>query len=48
MIREYAIFLREAVSALRTTGALFPASRWAADAMVSPLFLEPRRGPLRI
>ena len=48
MLREYAIFLREAVLALKTTGALFPASRWAAQAMVQPLLPEARERPLRI
>lgn len=49
MIKDNLIFLREGLCRLKDTGALFPTSRYAAQAMVAPL--RERNGiqrPLRI
>jgi phospholipid N-methyltransferase len=47
MIKENLVFLREFLLEFKTTGACFPTSKWAANALITPL-REPNRKPKRI
>jgi phosphatidylethanolamine/phosphatidyl-N-methylethanolamine N-methyltransferase len=47
MIKENLVFLREFLLEFKTTGACFPTSRWAAQALITPL-TEPNRPPRNI
>lgn len=47
MIKENLVFLREFLLEFKTTGACFPTSRWAAQALITPL-REPNRPPKNI
>lgn len=47
MIRENLIFLREFLLEFKTTGACFPTSKWAAQALITPL-RKSNRNPMRI
>ena len=47
MIKENLVFLREFLLEFKTTGACFPTSRWAAQALITPL-REPNRPPRNI
>lgn len=47
MIRENLVFLREFLLEFKTTGACFPTSKWAAQALITPL-RNPNRKPMRI
>ena len=42
MIKENLVFLREFLLEFKTTGACFPTSRWAAQALIAPLRQECR------
>jgi phosphatidylethanolamine/phosphatidyl-N-methylethanolamine N-methyltransferase len=46
-LTENFVFLRESFLSFKTTGALFPTSRWSAEAMTRAL-RQPGREPLRI
>ena len=47
MIKENLVFLREFLLEFKTTGACFPTSRWAAQALIAPL-REDNRPPKNI
>lgn len=47
MIKENLVFLREFLLEFKTTGACFPTSRWAAQALIAPL-REANRKPKNI
>jgi len=47
MLKENLVFLREFLLEFKTTGACFPTSKWAAQALITPL-REPSRAPKRI
>jgi phospholipid N-methyltransferase len=47
MLKENLVFLREFLLEFKTTGACFPTSRWAANALITPL-RETNRDPKRI
>jgi phosphatidylethanolamine/phosphatidyl-N-methylethanolamine N-methyltransferase len=47
MLKENLVFLREFLLEFKTTGACFPTSRWAAQALITPL-RAPDRGPKNI
>lgn len=47
MIKENLVFLREFLTEFKTTGACFPTSRWAAQALIAPL-REDNRPPKKI
>jgi phospholipid N-methyltransferase len=47
MIKENLVFLREFLLEFKTTGACFPTSKWAAQALITPL-RDPHRKPKRI
>lgn len=47
MIKENLVFLREFLLEFKTTGACFPTSRWAAQALITPL-CAPNRKPMNI
>lgn len=47
MIKENLVFLREFLLEFKTTGACFPTSKWAAQALITPL-RDPERKPKRI
>lgn len=47
MLKENLVFLREFLLEFKTTGACFPTSRWAAQALINPL-RAPDRGPKNI
>jgi phosphatidylethanolamine/phosphatidyl-N-methylethanolamine N-methyltransferase len=47
MIKENLLFLREFLLEFKTTGACFPTSRWAAQALIAPL-READRAPKNI
>jgi|LakMenEpi03Aug12_release.lakeMendotaPanAssembly.Ray.scaffolds.fasta_scaffold06036_3 phosphatidylethanolamine/phosphatidyl-N-methylethanolamine N-methyltransferase len=47
MIKENLVFLREFLLEFKTTGACFPTSRWAAQALIAPL-RETNRKPKNI
>ncbi len=47
MIKENLVFLREFLLEFKTTGACFPTSRWAAQALIAPL-REEERAPKKI
>lgn len=47
MIKENLVFLREFLLEFKTTGACFPTSKWAAQALITPL-RDPQRKPKRI
>ena len=47
MIKENLLFLREFLLEFKTTGACFPTSRWAAQALITPL-RDPGRPPKNI
>jgi phospholipid N-methyltransferase len=47
MIKENLVFLREFLLEFKTTGACFPTSKWAAQALITPL-RNPNRKPMRI
>lgn len=47
MLKENLVFLREFLLEFKTTGACFPTSKWAAQALITPL-RDPTRGPKRI
>ena len=47
MFKENLVFLREFLLEFKTTGACFPTSRWAAQALITPL-RAPGRGPKNI
>jgi phosphatidylethanolamine/phosphatidyl-N-methylethanolamine N-methyltransferase len=47
MLKENLVFLREFLLEFKTTGACFPTSRWAAQALITPL-RTPNRGPKNI
>lgn len=47
MLKEKLVFIRESLLEFKTTGAIFPTSRWAAHALITPL-KEPNRTPKRI
>ena len=47
MIKENLVFLREFLLEFKTTGACFPTSRWAAQALIAPL-RETNRPPKNI
>ena len=47
MLKENLVFLREFLLEFKTTGACFPTSRWAAQALITPL-QTPNRGPKNI
>jgi phospholipid N-methyltransferase len=47
MIKENILFLREFLLEFKTTGACFPTSRWAAQALITPL-RKPNRPPKNI
>lgn len=46
-LRESLVFIREFLSDFESTGAILPSSRWAADALLEPLRVEPRK-PLNV
>lgn len=46
MIRDNLIFIREFLKEFETTGSVVPTSRWAAEALIKPLY--PPRAPKRI
>ena len=47
MFKENLVFLREFLLEFKTTGACFPTSRWAAQALIAPL-REAQRAPKKI
>ena len=47
MFKENLVFLREFLLEFKTTGACFPTSRWAAQALITPL-RAPERAPKNI
>jgi phospholipid N-methyltransferase len=47
MLRENLVFFRECLLEFKTTGAFFPTSKWAANALITPL-KDPNRPPRRI
>lgn len=47
MLKENLVFLREFLLEFKTTGACFPTSKWAAQALITPL-REASRGPKNI
>jgi len=47
MLKENLVFLREFLLEFKTTGACFPTSKWAANALITPL-RESNRPPKRI
>ncbi len=47
MLKENLLFLREFLLEFKTTGACFPTSKWAAQALITPL-RAPNRAPKRI
>lgn len=47
MIKENLVFLREFLLEFKTTGACFPTSKWAAQALITPL-RNPDRQPMRV
>ena len=47
MLKENLVFLREFLLEFKTTGACFPTSRWAAQALITPL-RSTQRGPKNI
>ena len=47
MLKENLVFLREFLLEFKTTGACFPTSRWAAQALITPL-RDPTRKPKKI
>lgn len=47
MLKENLVFLREFLLEFKTTGACFPTSKWAAQALITPL-RSPHRPPKRI
>lgn len=47
MLKENLVFLREFLLEFKTTGACFPTSKWAAQALITPL-QESNRPPKRI
>jgi phosphatidylethanolamine/phosphatidyl-N-methylethanolamine N-methyltransferase len=47
MIKENLVFLREFLLEFKTTGACFPTSKWAAQALITPL-RNPDRKPMRV
>ncbi len=47
MLKENLVFLREFLLEFKTTGACFPTSKWAAQALITPL-RESRRSSKRI
>lgn len=47
MLKENLVFLREFLLEFKTTGACFPTSRWAAQALITPL-REKNRGPKNV
>lgn len=47
MVKENLVFLREFLLEFKTTGACFPTSKWAANALITPL-RKPNRAPKRI
>jgi phosphatidylethanolamine/phosphatidyl-N-methylethanolamine N-methyltransferase len=47
MLKENLVFLREFLLEFKTTGACFPTSKWAAQALITPL-RDPNRGPKNI
>lgn len=48
MLKENVIFLKEAFLEFQSTGTIFPTSRWAAEALITPLISRKSRKPLRI
>ena len=47
MIKQNLVFLREFLLEFKTTGACFPTSKWAAQALIKPL-RDTKRKPMRI
>lgn len=47
MLKENLVFLREFLLEFKTTGACFPTSKWAAQALITPL-RRPGRTPMRV
>jgi phosphatidylethanolamine/phosphatidyl-N-methylethanolamine N-methyltransferase len=47
MLKENLVFLREFLLEFKTTGAFFPTSKWAAQALINPL-RQPGRAPKNI
>lgn len=47
MLKENLVFLREFLLEFKTTGACFPTSKWAAQALINPL-RQPGRSPKNI
>jgi phosphatidylethanolamine/phosphatidyl-N-methylethanolamine N-methyltransferase len=47
MLKENLVFLREFLLEFKTTGACFPTSKWAAQALINPL-RKPGRTPKKI
>jgi phosphatidylethanolamine/phosphatidyl-N-methylethanolamine N-methyltransferase len=47
MLKENLVFLREFLLEFKTTGAFFPTSKWAAQALINPM-RQPGRSPKNI
>jgi phospholipid N-methyltransferase len=47
MLKENLVFLREFLLEFKTTGACFPTSKWAAQALINPL-RQPGRSPKNV
>jgi phospholipid N-methyltransferase len=48
MLKDNVLFLKEAILEFQATGTIFPTSRWAAEALITPLLSRKSRKPLKI
>jgi phospholipid N-methyltransferase len=48
MLKDNVLFLKEAILEFQSTGTFFPTSRWAAEALITPLISRKSRKPLKI